>query len=80
MLDVIESDLSFFELEIKVGLGMMLLEHPQFGDVWNHTGQMEGYTSFMGYVPGNDLILVVLMNQHFSDFAFLESLLEAVMN
>lgn len=80
MLDVIDSDLSFFELEIKVGLGMMLLEHPQFGEVWNHTGQMEGYTAFMGYVPDNDIILVVLMNQHFTDFAFLESLLEAVLN
>ena len=79
MLELIDVDAVFGEIEAKQGLGIWAIEHPQFGEMWYHVGTWPCYSAVMGYLPDHDTVFVVLMNEYFTDlFAVVDKLLEAV--
>ena len=71
----------FWDVEGKEGLGIWFVEHPQFGEMWFCRGTWPCYSSFMGYLPDDEIVFVVLMNEYFTDsFAVVDKLLEAAVH
>jgi len=76
-----DTGFSLWDDEVRMGIGIMSVDHPQFGEIWFFSGNFEGYVSYMFYLSEYDIVVVILINQHLPDDSLLiESLLEAAVN
>jgi D-alanyl-D-alanine carboxypeptidase len=82
--DSLQQMIDFSELSkdsVSPGLGLFKYEHPRFGDIWVNDGLWLGYLAIRVYLPQDEIVVVVLLNQMSGDLEVLtDSLIEVALN